>query len=158
MFVAAHESSIGPLRVIFETSAIKAQQTYRGNRPTPESDSTSQQMGMSAFAKGLRHCELALAVLKRVYDALLLRRSEHSWRRMWCSGQLEGGRIMSRQTIISLVVAAIVGISSIALVSTNAMAQGYGANDSGRAGPNVRYHPSGVYYRHHGNYWRRVYP
>jgi hypothetical protein len=63
---------------------------------------------------------------------------------------------MSRQ-IISLVVAAIVAISSIALVSTNAMAQGYGANDSGRAGPNVRYRPSGVYYRHHGYYYHGGY-
>jgi hypothetical protein len=64
---------------------------------------------------------------------------------------------MSRQTFISLAVAAIVGISSIAFVSTDAIAQ-FGSNDSGRAGPNVRYHPSGVYYRHHGNYWRRGYP
>jgi len=60
---------------------------------------------------------------------------------------------MSRP-IISLVVAAIVGISSIAFVSTNAVAYG---PDSGRMGPNARYNHSGVYYRHHGNYWHRGY-
>jgi len=48
---------------------------------------------------------------------------------------------MSRQ-IISLVVATIVGLSSIAFVSTNAMAYG---PDSGRMGPNARYNPGGVY-------------
>jgi hypothetical protein len=56
---------------------------------------------------------------------------------------------MSRR-IISLVLAAAVGISSIALVSMNAMAFG---PDSGRVRPNVRYNPSGVYYHHrHGTY------
>jgi hypothetical protein len=61
---------------------------------------------------------------------------------------------MSRQ-IISLVVAASVAISSIALVSTNAMAFG---PDSGRIGPNARYNPSGVYYHHrHGTYYHGGY-